>query len=183
MDLQIWISYCSSQSASHVAQCLFCLCLYHACVISAFSFGRILFIVPAHINMVWNVLAAVLHTMNNIAADNNCYNDSCSQFFSWLLVSLKSTVCRSWCSCASPVSLHDTWLTTPGCKVLTGKVVCMQPIRRLLEEKFPDMKRLETKSLHKGVAGARHTFLRQPPGQNKLDLLLQVCCPSPISSV
>ncbi|KAA6420269.1 MAG: DEAD-box ATP-dependent RNA helicase 39-like [Trebouxia sp. A1-2] len=49
-----------------------------------------------------------------------------------------------------------------------------KPIRRLLEEKFPDMKRLETKSLHKGVAGARHTFLRQTPGQNKLDLLLQV---------
>jgi len=56
----------------------------------------------------------------------------------------------------------------------------MQPIRRLLEEKFPDMKRLETKSLHKGVAGARHTFLRQPPGQNKLDLLLQVLHPSPL---
>lgn len=49
-----------------------------------------------------------------------------------------------------------------------------KPIRRLLDDKFPDMRRLETKSLHKGVAGARHTFLRQQPGQNKLDLLLQV---------
>ena len=36
------------------------------------------------------------------------------------------------------------------------------------------MQRIETKSLHKGVAGARHTFLPQSAGQNKLDLLLQV---------
>lgn len=50
----------------------------------------------------------------------------------------------------------------------------MQPIRKLLDDKFPDMQRIETKSLHKGVAGARHTFLRQQPGQNKLDLLVQV---------
>lgn len=50
----------------------------------------------------------------------------------------------------------------------------MQPIRRLLDEKFPGMQRIETKSLHKGVAGARHTFLKQQAGQNKLDLLLQV---------
>ncbi|KAL3130557.1 hypothetical protein ABBQ38_008365 [Trebouxia sp. C0009 RCD-2024] len=49
-----------------------------------------------------------------------------------------------------------------------------KPIRRLLEEKFPDMQRIETKSLHKGVAGARHTFLKQQPGQDKLNLLLQV---------
>ncbi|KAL3144224.1 hypothetical protein ABBQ32_004004 [Trebouxia sp. C0010 RCD-2024] len=49
-----------------------------------------------------------------------------------------------------------------------------KPIRRLLEEKFPDMRRIETKSLHKGVAGARHTFLKQQPGQDKLNLLLQV---------
>ena len=36
------------------------------------------------------------------------------------------------------------------------------------------MQRIETKSLHKGVAGARHTFLKQQPGQDKLNLLLQV---------
>lgn len=38
------------------------------------------------------------------------------------------------------------------------------------------MQRIETKSLHKGVAGARHTFLKQQPGQDKLNLLLQVRC-------
>ena len=55
-------------------------------------------------------------------------------------------------------------------------IMCLylQPIRRLLDEKFPDMQRIETKSLHKGVAGARHTFLKQQPGQDKLNLLLQV---------
>ena len=52
--------------------------------------------------------------------------------------------------------------------------LCLQPIRRLLDEKFPDMQRIETKSLHKGVAGARHTFLKQQAGQDKLNLLLQV---------
>lgn len=37
------------------------------------------------------------------------------------------------------------------------------------------MKQIETATLHRGVAGARHTFLPLPPTANKLDLLLQVC--------
>lgn len=40
------------------------------------------------------------------------------------------------------------------------------------------MQRIETKSLHKGVAGARHTFVPQTGAQNKLDLLLQVQLPT-----
>lgn len=36
------------------------------------------------------------------------------------------------------------------------------------------MKQIETATLHRGVAGARHTFLPLPPTANKLDLLLQV---------
>lgn len=63
-------------------------------------------------------------------------------------------------------------------KVRLCLTICLylQPIRRLLDEKFPDMQRIETSSLHKGVAGARHTFLKQQPGQDKLNLLLQVSC-------
>lgn len=36
------------------------------------------------------------------------------------------------------------------------------------------MRTLETKTLHKGVAGARHAFLPLPPNSNKLDVLVQV---------
>ena len=36
------------------------------------------------------------------------------------------------------------------------------------------MLRVETSSLHRGVAGARHTFVPLPGAANKLDLLLQV---------
>ena len=36
------------------------------------------------------------------------------------------------------------------------------------------MRTVETKSLHKGVVGARHSFLPLPPNSDKLDVLLQV---------
>jgi hypothetical protein len=36
------------------------------------------------------------------------------------------------------------------------------------------MRKLETSSLHRGVVGARHSFLPLPPAANKLDLLIQV---------
>ena len=36
------------------------------------------------------------------------------------------------------------------------------------------MKQVETSSLHRGVAGARHSFLPLPGSANKLDVLLQV---------
>ncbi|KAI3431312.1 hypothetical protein D9Q98_004370 [Chlorella vulgaris] len=47
-------------------------------------------------------------------------------------------------------------------------------VRKLIEEEFPAMRKVETSSLHHGVAGARHTFVPLPPVSNKLDLLLQV---------
>ena len=49
-----------------------------------------------------------------------------------------------------------------------------QAIRRLLAEEFPDLNFVETSTLHRGVAGARHSFLPAPPAQNKLDVLAQV---------
>ena len=42
------------------------------------------------------------------------------------------------------------------------------------EEEFPGMRQVETSSLHRGVAGARHSFLPLPGSANKLDVLLQV---------
>lgn len=42
------------------------------------------------------------------------------------------------------------------------------------DEEFPGMRKLETSSLHRGVAGARHSFLPLPPAANKLDMLVQV---------
>ncbi|KAK9809038.1 hypothetical protein WJX72_008266 [[Myrmecia] bisecta] len=47
-------------------------------------------------------------------------------------------------------------------------------VRQLLDKEFPGIQVVETKSLHKGVAGARHSFLPLPPEVNKLDLLAQV---------
>ena len=49
-----------------------------------------------------------------------------------------------------------------------------QAIRRLLAEEFPDLNFVETSTLHRGVAGARHSFLPSSPAQNKLDVLAQV---------
>ena len=49
-----------------------------------------------------------------------------------------------------------------------------QAIKRLVAEEFPDMRRCETASLHKGIAGSRHTFSPLPPGADKLAALLQV---------
>ena len=57
--------------------------------------------------------------------------------------------------------------------------VCLLPCLPT-EEEFPGMKQIETATLHRGVAGARHAFIPLPPAANKLDLLLQVCifcCP------
>ena len=50
----------------------------------------------------------------------------------------------------------------------------VQAIRSLLSAEFPDLKHVETSTLHRGVAGARHNFLPSPPAQNKLDVLRQV---------
>lgn len=47
-------------------------------------------------------------------------------------------------------------------------------VGRLIDEEFPGMRRVETSSLHRGVAGARHAFVPMPAAANKLDLLLQV---------
>lgn len=50
----------------------------------------------------------------------------------------------------------------------------MQAIRTLLASEFPDLRHVETSSLHRGVAGARHNFLPSLATQNKLDVLAQV---------
>ncbi len=52
--------------------------------------------------------------------------------------------------------------------------VPIQAVRKLLDAEFPGLKRVETSSLHRGVLGARHSFLAAPPDTNKLDVLAQV---------
>ncbi|EIE27092.1 DEAD-domain-containing protein [Coccomyxa subellipsoidea C-169] len=49
-----------------------------------------------------------------------------------------------------------------------------QAVRKLLDTEFPNLKRVETSSLHRGVVGARHSFLAAPPNANKLDVLSQI---------
>jgi len=46
-------------------------------------------------------------------------------------------------------------------------------VRKLLAGELPGLRRVETRSLHRGVAGARHGFMEVPPGANKLDMLRQ----------
>ncbi len=46
-------------------------------------------------------------------------------------------------------------------------------MRKLLAGELPGLRRVETRSLHRGVAGARHGFMEVPPGANKLDMLRQ----------
>ena len=55
----------------------------------------------------------------------------------------------------------------------------VQAIRSLLSTEFPDLKHIETSTLHRGVAGARHSFLPSPPALNKLDVLRQAWHRSP----
>lgn len=47
-------------------------------------------------------------------------------------------------------------------------------VRQLVSQDFPSLRTLETSSLHRGIAGARHTFLPIESGVNKLDVALQV---------
>ena len=54
------------------------------------------------------------------------------------------------------------------------EVCAAQAIRTLLAAEFPRLKHVETSTLHRGVAGARHSFLPCPPDQNKLEVLAQV---------
>ena len=42
------------------------------------------------------------------------------------------------------------------------------------------MRRIETASLHRGIAGSQHSFLPVPPGSNKMQQLLQVPCCSTV---
>ena len=57
---------------------------------------------------------------------------------------------------------------------MTPQDVCAQAIKALLAEEFPAMRRIETASLHRGIAGSQHSFLPVPPGSNKMQQLLQV---------
>lgn len=63
--------------------------------------------------------------------------------------------------------------STPARAILVSATVSRQ-IQRLIDDTFPSIRKMETKTLHRGVEGARHAFLPLSSGQDKLDLLLQV---------
>ena len=48
-------------------------------------------------------------------------------------------------------------------------------LEKLLTRDFPGIVRAATSSLHKGVAGAQHSFMPMAPEQDKLHTLTQVC--------
>ena len=64
--------------------------------------------------------------------------------------------------------MHLRWSEhpTPGLRL-------PQDIQKLLASEFPGMRHVKTSSLHRGVSGARHSFLPVPHDANKLDVLSQ----------
>lgn len=63
---------------------------------------------------------------------------------------------------------------TPACVVMVAATVNRQ-LEKLVTKDFPGMVRAATSSLHKGVAGAQHSFMPLAPEQDKLHTLTQVC--------
>lgn len=57
-----------------------------------------------------------------------------------------------------------------------------QALKRLVDEEFPGMQVVRTEGLHKGVPGARHSFMEVPGDADKLHLLSQVLPPPPSGS-
>eukprot|EP01025_Chloroclados_australasicus_P059216 TRINITY_DN7477_c0_g2_i2.p1 TRINITY_DN7477_c0_g2~~TRINITY_DN7477_c0_g2_i2.p1 ORF type:complete len:648 (+),score=67.94 TRINITY_DN7477_c0_g2_i2:48-1991(+) len=50
-------------------------------------------------------------------------------------------------------------------------------LQKLIDENFPGLQPLKTKTLHKGVSGAKHVFQALGPGEDKLEMLLQLLEP------
>ncbi|KAG1667840.1 hypothetical protein FOA52_011028 [Chlamydomonas sp. UWO 241] len=65
----------------------------------------------------------------------------------------------------------------PKADVVLVSATMNKPIRRLIASDFPGVRMIETSSLHKGIQGSRHKFVRQPPGRDKLDLLGDLLAP------
>ena len=57
---------------------------------------------------------------------------------------------------------------------LCQTVSLLQDVKRLVRERFPAMISAETSSLHKGVAGAKHSFVTLKGTEDKLAALVQV---------
>jgi len=73
-------------------------------------------------------------------------------------------------------------LSSPHARTLLHLCLCfLQPVKRLLATQFPNMKMLETSSLHKGIAGSKHEFVSLQAGRDKLDLLSEVRASEPCS--
>ena len=81
---------------------------------------------------------------------------------------LDSTCCRVWSS--FPRECSPAMCTANNTKVFQ----LLQDVKRLVRERFPAMISAETSSLHKGVAGAKHSFVTLKGTEDKLATLVQV---------
>lgn len=50
----------------------------------------------------------------------------------------------------------------------------LQAVQKILDEEFPGIRHIQTSTLHKKVASARHDFLKLSGTENKLEALQQV---------
>lgn len=92
----------------------------------------------------------------------------------WVIVPLKGTAG----SIKYARSFSHIWLfACMQAGVVLVSATMNKLIRRLIASDFPGARMLETSSLHKGIAGSRHVFMRQPPGRDKLDLLGDMLAP------
>lgn len=63
------------------------------------------------------------------------------------------------------------------CKVVLVTATLTKEVRKLLDSEFPNMKRVDTSSLHRTTATARHDFHSTPPGRDKLGYLHELLQP------
>eukprot|EP01026_Neomeris_dumetosa_P004016 TRINITY_DN1107_c0_g2_i10.p2 TRINITY_DN1107_c0_g2~~TRINITY_DN1107_c0_g2_i10.p2 ORF type:complete len:584 (-),score=76.32 TRINITY_DN1107_c0_g2_i10:884-2635(-) len=66
-------------------------------------------------------------------------------------------------------------ITTLQCMLVGASVP--HKLQILIDEHFPGLEPIKTKTLHKGVSGAKHVFQALGPGEDKLEMLLQTIEP------
>lgn len=66
----------------------------------------------------------------------------------------------------------------PGFQTVLVTATITKAVQKLLDEEFPGIRHIQTSTLHKKVASARHDFLKLSGTENKLESLTQVLEPS-----
>ncbi|CAM6088770.1 unnamed protein product [Calypogeia fissa] len=66
----------------------------------------------------------------------------------------------------------------PGIQTVLVTATITKAVQKILDEEFPGIRHIQTSTLHKKVASARHDFLKLSGTENKLEALTQVLEPS-----